>query len=1617
MKKKTICHMAISTGFLLSAVAPLSPVTAFGMSKSAQTYASAVESHVASNEQPFAIASASAVNGRIKVTFTGKQEKKPVQGDFSLALDVNGKRQKTVKVTKFAWDEQTSTALISFSPLAFSTKEQKVDIAISYKGNESVTTSYELARRQERMESLSIEYIGADAELALGTEDDRMSLVAVARDKAGRQVNDPSVVWKSGNEKIAVVDRKGNVRAVGVGTVNITATSGKKTASLKLEVTPGDALVTNLEAANGFVSMKVHDDADNMPSADDFTLATTINKKQKNVSVSRVDWNEETQTATLVFEPIEPAKRDQEVGMAVTYKDYVVSAKPFTVARTGTKPQKVEIMHFGHDAILHTSDAEDRSLALWAVATDRSGRVVSGNDVNWQIADDSVATISENGVVTAKAAGTTEVTATIAGASATFAIEVSAGKRPQLVLGQSRVTESASNDGQIAEQLEVTLTAGTFVQDIANEDVTVAKLPAGLKAKVVRVDEQKLRISFTGKAERHTAGDSVSQLKVTVAKEKVSGASRDLTTDSFAVQFLDAVISPTTPTTPTIPFDPNSELAPNKAAGTFDKSFQLSSLGSYGPNSGLTTVNGNIGISTNAAGTITLQNLDIRGTGGSNGSLVVDAKNATVILQNVKVNGVQVQNVAVGTLDVRGAVSVIQQITITDPDGGSVKVDPNSSVQRLEIMSGSTQQPIKLQGTIAGDVVVNGNSFVQLDTGAKVGKLEVGSTVTDAKLDIRGLLGELRLGTSSLTFANQDAKELLALIEKLTTTPNIDLGSIHLGAHSLSDLKAALDKLALVKTEVEAYESLALTTAEDIQKAVQDGGQAAQAALDAAKQTLAQATTIAEWQARIDAQTAKIDAASKGQPVPNTDKTIVSVPGIAEKSYENHTPAYNFELPSWVEVTLSDGTKEELYVRWDFSAYDPDLSSKQTFTAVGTLRGSSWSAELPKGVKNAQNLKVQAKITVEGAMQVTSVASVPMKTNIENGTSFYQLGLPNEVTVTLSDNSTQNVGVTWQQGDYDPQNLEAHVVTIKGRLGDRYGLPRGIKNDQNVEAEIQISVNAAREIESITPVELTGVLSGTAKTAKALGLPETVEVVLSGGKKVAVPVQWDVAHTTYDPAKATAQTFEVEGSLVNIPDGIVPGSTLKAKAIVSTGDAVPITNVETVTVANVPGGISKTYLAAYLPKQVDVTLQDGKKAKVDVTWDVAGSTYNDSDEQEQSVVVTGTLVNFPAGVSGNNQTATANVTVQAVRYVESVDSVSIGGIANGTNATEKGFNLPARVTVNLTDNSTIQADVKWDLQSINYQKQDKNAQNVSVTGSLLNLPTGVKANQSVHVEATVHVDAEVALADSTGVVLSDVVTRQEGEATTEVLGEYFLPLSGTVTGANGQPINGPGTALLVLNMSINGTDVNTIDYLNRKLPLNMKLYVGWDTEQMLSEVASVLTAALKHHPEGKNYQVIMSSDPAGIIIKQMPGAGDEATVLMSVVENGSGSAVEGLTWGSFTTVREGHYGHKGENASFRVRVTAGAAVAGKVILHIADGQVDKKLAVAVQANDSTEQVAEKIRQAVAADFELNSIYHVAISANSLMFEAKEAGEKHLAVTVENGVAPTNPGTPTDPGTP
>lgn len=110
---------------------------------------------------------------------------------------------------------------------------------------------------------------------------------------------------------------------------------------------------------------------------------------------------------------------------------------------------------------------------------------------------------------------------------------------PTVTFGSAVINESANNDGSIDGTQVLTITGGSFAEDISVADVTANNLPAGLCITLTRDNAQQLTIGFTGKTADHRLDCSVENVSFTIAKNKVNGTLSDLTTGTFEINYYD----------------------------------------------------------------------------------------------------------------------------------------------------------------------------------------------------------------------------------------------------------------------------------------------------------------------------------------------------------------------------------------------------------------------------------------------------------------------------------------------------------------------------------------------------------------------------------------------------------------------------------------------------------------------------------------------------------------------------------------------------------------------------------------------------------------------------------------------------------------------------------------------------------------------------------------------------------------------------------------------------------------------------------------------------------------------------------------------------------------------
>ena len=130
----------------------------------------------------------------------------------------------------------------------------------------------------------------------------------------------------------------------------------------------------------------------------------------------------------------------------------------------------------------------------------------------------------------------------------------------------------------------------------------------------------------------------------------------------------------------------------------------------------------------------------------------------------------------------------------------------------------------------------------------------------------------------------------------------------------------------------------------------------------------------------------------------------------------------------------------------------PDLS---VFEFMGKVVGLSVAVPLEDKVTANASIKISGKPDFFGVDNVVSVASITEKT-VLNGTQLADIGLPETVSVTLSDDSTETLSVQWDVGTPMYDGGSAGVYNFKGELV----LIEGVVNLQGKQATCKVTVGS-----------------------------------------------------------------------------------------------------------------------------------------------------------------------------------------------------------------------------------------------------------------------------------------------------------------------------------------------------------------------------------------------------------------------------------------------------------------------------------------------------------------------------------------------------------------------------
>ncbi len=300
------------------------------------------------------------------------------------------------------------------------------------------------------------------ATASLASLGETAQLSAMVRDQNGDVMTGAPVNWSSSDNAVATVNTSGLVTAAGNGTATITASSGSAsgTASVTVAQVPTAVAVTPASVTLAAVGETAQFTAEVQDANGNAVAGASVSWASGDEAVATVDAD------GLVT--------------AVANGTATITATSGSLSGTGTVAveQEAAAVTVAPDAV-HLIVAGETA-QLTAEVTDANGNVIDGASVSWASADEAVATVDANGLVTAVADGATMVTATSGGASASAAVTVMLQAAP--TSGPPAPTHAAEDVISLFSDSYEDVTVDTWSADWDQADVADVEI-AGNAAK------------------------------------------------------------------------------------------------------------------------------------------------------------------------------------------------------------------------------------------------------------------------------------------------------------------------------------------------------------------------------------------------------------------------------------------------------------------------------------------------------------------------------------------------------------------------------------------------------------------------------------------------------------------------------------------------------------------------------------------------------------------------------------------------------------------------------------------------------------------------------------------------------------------------------------------------------------------------------------------------------------------------------------------------------------------------------------------------------------------------------------------------------------------------------
>ncbi|MDE2846906.1 MAG: Ig-like domain-containing protein [Gemmatimonadota bacterium] len=243
----------------------------------------------------------------------------------------------------------------------------------------------------------------------LTEQGETLKFVAVVLDADGAEITDAPLSWRSEHPMVASVDDQGVVTAHMEGETRITVSSGDLSASVTVTVaieTPTNRIVVSPESVNlksigetAQLSARVLDPRDQEIPNPDLTWAS-----------------EDEAVATVDAQGVVTAQMNGQTRVTATWEELSASAMV-------TVSQAADRILITPGVVRLTSIGE--MVELTASVRDANDVEITGAQPTWASEDPAVASVNDQGVVTAQMSGTTRVTATFGMVASSVSVSVS----------------------------------------------------------------------------------------------------------------------------------------------------------------------------------------------------------------------------------------------------------------------------------------------------------------------------------------------------------------------------------------------------------------------------------------------------------------------------------------------------------------------------------------------------------------------------------------------------------------------------------------------------------------------------------------------------------------------------------------------------------------------------------------------------------------------------------------------------------------------------------------------------------------------------------------------------------------------------------------------------------------------------------------------------------------------------------------------------------------------------------------------------------------------------------------------------------------------------------------